>query len=575
MERVRTILRLLGGYAVFSCVAAILALPLAAEQAVENASFQDRVGTFPVEVSLAHNGVSTLDTGLIGRLYWDRTGAGGFGASVVSTGPPIADGTLSSYVSPEFLRVNAEFVDSPGEVAQAYGAELSGQVKASLLRYELGAGLLGGLLLMVVFRGAAPPVPRRAGARWARVMVRLGYLGVGVLATGLVAAGLFGRWDGTDPTGTSYPMPGVEKLAFSSPQTLEVAQQIQPFIVKNTTRIEERTKTYLDAAEANLDRELPLHAASLQPRDNERIVIAEADSQGSMVGTRVRSQVYPRLEDLLGDDAIILRTISGDVTSNGTIAERDFVRLESEASPDIPTVAVKGDHDTDTTVGQLRDYDLVAPDLETVEVGGLRVAGAADPAFKALFGGLVENPSGLSEEELGQQLREVVDPDEAVDVVLHQPRAAAGYLDIASMSVLAPSVGHETSPYDDGIADVPPGMVNIGHLHDASGPWVIWNTDSDEVTWTVVSQLGTSGGVEENPTFNRFSTPFSVPLKAVSVRLEYVNPDTGLQTGYASIAVATDGSVTVEDRVDVGLPGGEPGASDQFAALSGQQAPAG
>ena len=57
-------------------------------------------------------------------------------------------------------------------------------------------------------------------------------------------------------------------------------------------------------------------------------------------------------------------------------------------------MAVKGDHDTDTTVGQLRDYDLVAPDLETVEVGGLRVAGAADPAFKALFGALVENPSG-------------------------------------------------------------------------------------------------------------------------------------------------------------------------------------
>ena len=159
-------------------------------------------------------------------------------------------------------------------------------------------------------------------------------------------------------------------------------------------------------------------------------------------------------------------------------------------------------------------------------------------------------------------------------MILHQPRAAAGYLDIASTSVLAPSVGHETTPYDDGIADVPPGMVNIGHLHDASGPWVIWNTDGGEVTWTVVSQLGTSGGVEENPTFNRFSTPFSVPLKAVSVRLEYVNPDTGLQTGYASIVIATDGSVTVEDRVDVGLPGGEPGDPDQFAALSGQQAPA-
>jgi len=291
-----------------------------------------------------------------------------------------------------------------------------------------------------------------------------------------------------------------------------------------------------------------------------------------VVGTRVRRQLYPQLEDLLGDGTIILRTISGDITSNGTIAERNYVRLEAEAGQEIPTVAVKGDHDTDSTVGQLRDYDLVAPDLETVEVGGLRVAGAADPAFKALFGGLVQNPSGLSEEDLGRQLREVVDPDQAVDVLLHQPRAAAGYLDIASTSVLLPAVGHETTPYDDGIPDVPPGMVNIGHLHDPSGPWVIWNTDGDEVTWTVVSQLGTSGGVEENPTFNRFSTPYSVPLKAVSVRLEYVNPDTGLQTGYASIVIATDGSVVVEDRVDVGLPGGEPGDPVEVAAESAPSA---
>ena len=53
----------------------------------------------------------------------------------------------------------------------------------------------------------------------------------------------------------------------------------------------------------------------------------------------------------------------------------------------------------------------------------------------------------------------------------------------------------------------------MGHYHDPDGPWVVWNTDGDLVTWTVVSQLGTSGGVEENPTFNRFSTPFSTPLK--------------------------------------------------------------
>jgi hypothetical protein len=155
-------------------------------------------------------------------------------------------------------------------------------------------------------------------------------------------------------------------------------------------------------------------------------------------------------------------------------------------------------------------------------------------------------------------LREVVDDEldetDAVTVVLHQPRAAAGYLGIESTSELADLVGNERTPVDDGIPDLPPGMVTVGHLHDASGPWVIWNTDGDEVTWTVVSQLGTSGGVEESPTFNRFSTPFSVPLKDVGIRLAYVDADTGLQTGYASVVVDTSGQVTVVDRIDVGLP---------------------
>ena len=87
---------------------------------------------------------------------------------------------------------------------------------------------------------------------------------------------------------------------------------------------------------------------------------------------------------------------------------------------------------------------------------------------------------------------------------------------------------------------------------------MVWNTDGDEVTWTVVSQLGTAGGVEENPTFNRFSTPFSTPLKALDVQLQYLNRESGLQTGYLPIRFAVDGTATVGRRVDVGLPGGLP-----------------
>jgi hypothetical protein len=84
--------------AVFVCyalVAGLVCAPVAAERAVEGVRFQDRLGTVLVEVSLAHNGVSTLDTGILGRLYWNRTGFGGFGGLLRVTGPPEAGGTLS------------------------------------------------------------------------------------------------------------------------------------------------------------------------------------------------------------------------------------------------------------------------------------------------------------------------------------------------------------------------------------------------------------------------------------------------------------------------------------------------
>lgn len=559
--RLTGLLGLVRRFVGFGLLTAVLALPIALQQSVERAHFDDRLGTFPVTVSLAHNGQSTLDTGVAGKLYWQRTGLAGLGASLRSTGPPEAGGTVSSYVSPEFLQANAAFIDDPAQVARVYGEELRDRVLGNLLAAELVAAVAGGLAGVVMLlrsRGRTRGAQRRL-----RFTIPVGSFALLMTASLALAGGLFARWDGNEPVGKTYPMPGIEQLSFSSPQTREIAVQIEPFIQKNSDRIAERSAAYRAAALASAEAELPLYAEALRPREGEVVVLTEADPQGSQVATRMRTELYPLVLEMLGEDSVVLRTIAGDVTSNGTVAEEEFVEREARALPDVPLVAVKGDHDSDDTVGQLKDNEVQAPDLEIVEAGGLTVAGAADPAFKALFGGLITNPSGVTEAELGESLREVVDEEledaEPVTVVLHQPRAAAAYLGVTSTSGLDDLIGNETTPVEDGISDVPPGMVTIGHLHDASGPWVIWNTDGDEVTWTVVSQLGTSGGVEETPTFNRFSTPFSVPLKDVSIRLAYVNEESGLQTGYASVVVDTQGQVTVEDRVDVGLPGGQPG----------------
>ncbi|WP_183099296.1 hypothetical protein [Nocardioides pelophilus] len=545
--------RLAATFLAYGAVAALVSAPLAAERAVEAARFDDRIGTVPVEVSLTHNGVSTLDTGVLGSLYWEQTGAAGFGAEIRVTGAPEAGGTLSSYVSPRFVQANAAFVNDPGEVARAYGEELEQQFWRRFLWWELAALLVGGGVLTGVFRGR-PRFP--AGVRRpAAIALGTGAVALATAASVTAAAVLFDRWEGNVEVAETYPMPGVDGLSFSSPEALEVARQVQPFLEKNSSRIRARTAEYERAAEASLRIAFADRADDLAPQEGERIIIAEADPQGSLVGTAVRTTLYRLLVETLGAESFVMRTISGDITSNGTVAEAGFVEDEAAASGPIPTVAVKGDHDTDITVDQLIDNDVANPDFDPTDVDGIEVVAANDPAFKTLFGGLVINESGVSETELGAALRDEIDRSGAgpVVVLLHQPASVAGYLGVEDLDVLDDAAGRETSPYDDGIPDLPPGIINIGHLHDPAAPQVIWNTDGDEVTWTVVNQLGTSGGVEESPTYNRFSTPFSVPLKPVSVQLQYVDVGSGLQTGYATIELDTDGDVTVSERRDLGL----------------------
>lgn len=551
---VRDVVRIAVAFVAYGLVAAVVAAPVSLERAVEGVRFEDRLGSLPVEVSLAHNGVSTLDTGILGSLYWDRTGTAGFGASIRATGPPEAGATLSSYVDPAFLRLSTQFVNDPEEVSRVYGATLRDQLLRRFLRHEGGAFVTGGVLLTLVFRARAPFPSRPPGSRIVGVALAVAAATVASTAT---AAWLFDRWDGNAEIDQVHPMPGIEELSFSSPQTLEVARQVRPFVERNTERIRQRADAFIAAAEASSRVELAEHAAALRPRPGERIVVAEADPQGSLVGTAVRTRLYALLREDLGDDDLAMRTISGDVTSNGTVAEEGFVEEEADVIPTVATVAVKGDHDTATTLEQLADNDVVNPHFDVTEVAGLDVVGANDPAFKQLFGGLVVNTSGTSETELGSLLRQELDDadlDDPVIVLLHQPRSAAGYVGVDSVGDLDEAIGRESIPWDDGIPDLPPGIINVGHLHDAAPPRVIWNTDGDEITWTVLNQLGTSGGVEENPTFNRFSTPFSVPLKKMSMQLQYVDTGTGLQTGYASIEVATDGTVIVSERTDLGLP---------------------
>lgn len=555
--------------AVLGCIfaVALVAAPLALEQAVENVRFEDRLGTVPVEVTLCHNGFSKVETGVLGSLYWEQTGMLGFGACIRVTEPPEAGATLSSYVDQQFIQRNAELINDPEAVATAYGHAFQREFRREFLKTEALLTTLGLLILVAVrrpTRGVSDLTPwwgKRLGRRlapWPRVRAVVWpvlLVVIGTTASTAYAGHAFRVWPGSASVGTFYPLAGVDELSFSSPQTREIASQVQPFIQKNTERQRQRAREYEDDAAASFASALATRGALLVPRAGERVVIAEADPQGSFVGTAVRTRLYPSLLAAIGAKSVALRTISGDITSNGTVAEDGYVELEAQSLPDVPTVAVKGDHDSDRTVDQMKDHSIFVPDNDTAEVGGFRVTVANDPEFKTLFGGLITNESGVSEQEIGANLRaDVVDELDPGIVVVHQAAAAAGYLGIASLNDLAKTIGHETVPYDDGIPDVPPGTINVGHSHRSIGPFVIWNTDTDKVTWTVVDRLGTSGGVENSPTFNRFSAPLSIPLKPISVRLQYFDEKSGLQSGYATITIDPAGVAQISDRTDVGLP---------------------
>lgn len=544
---------------------AVVATPLALEQAVENVHFSDRLGTVPVEVSLCHNGFSKVDTGLLGSMYWEQTGMFGFGACVRVTEPPEAGSTLSSYVDQEFIQRNAALINDPDALATAYGHAFQREFRREFLKAEALLVALG-LLIVIAVSGAAgsertPWWGQRLARRWVpypdlrKIIWPVVLVVVGTTASTAYAGHAFRDWPGSADVGTVYDLPAVPELSFSSPQTREIASQVQPFIQKNTERQRERAQEYEDKAAASFADAIADRSASLVPKEGERVVIAEADPQGSFVGTAVRKRIYPTLLQAVGEKKVALRTIAGDITSNGTVAEDGFVEREADALPDVPTVAVKGDHDSDRTVEQLKDYGILNPDQETEEVGGFEVRVANDPEFKTLFGGSVTNDSGVTEVQIGQQLRkDVVDPTKAGIVVVHQAVAAAAYLGIDSLNDLESHAGRNTEPYDDGIPDVPPGTVDVGHSHRSIGPWVIWNTDTDKVTWTVVDRLGTSGGAENSPTFNRFSAPLSIPLKPIAMRLQYFDTGTGLQTGYVSITIDPDGVAAISERTDVGLP---------------------
>jgi hypothetical protein len=106
-----------------------------------------------------------------------------------------------------------------------------------------------------------------------------------------------------------------------------------------------------------------------------------------------------------------------------------------------------------------------------------------------------------------------------------------------------------TTPYDDDIRDLPAGAVFYGHWHRDVEPRVVWNSDG---TWTLVMELGTTGGAIDTPTLSAFSTPWSRPQQVATFPVVFLDQETRLVTGYQLYRFEPTGTVTIDPRVDMG-----------------------
>ena len=353
---------------VCALAAALIALPVAAERAVEQVRFNDHLGTFPVEVGLCHDGRSTLDTGLFGKVYWAQTGAFGFGAYARATGPPEAGGTLASYVDPKFIQANVALIDDPDRTVDAYAAELSLRPAPAPAARRAAGGRAG---RRAVCSCSCPGGPWTSVSRRRRLATTAALVVVATALSVGAAGGLFAAWDCNNPPGTVYTMPGRRPAVVREPRDARdrlagqaVHRQEHPADQGGGPRLRGRGHAQLHLGAGT--------AASGPAPPNRR---TSGDRRGRHAGQLRRC---PRAHGPVrgaGRVARPRRDLAAHHRRRRQLQRHrgrvGYIKAESKVGGDVPVAAVGGDHDSTRTWQQMADDGIELPDLDTVEVDGL------------------------------------------------------------------------------------------------------------------------------------------------------------------------------------------------------------
>ncbi len=543
-------------------VAGVLGAPLAVGWAVSHTSVRETVGITPTTFSLSLSGRSELRLGIAGTVYLPLSrGPVGVVVSVDGPGDPQAGGgDLASYVTPRMLQLYTSLFHDAGPAVQGYVDRLADELVRQLLVAELVLAGVGGaalLALVSLMPGMRDPGWRRSRAR------TTGAAAVAMLATSTLGVLQVVQVHGRAPVAAAaYPLPVLDGTVAAGSTTNSPLLRVLlggavPKVQALVRRQESQVRAYQQDAARGLEDQTVLMTG---PRAGEAAVLMQSDMHCNTSLIRLQKQVADLLRERFGPDVPALMGITGDLTTNGTAAEGGCIRREAAIAGDAPVAAVTGNHESDVSVSQMKDAGMTVLEGSSAEVGGVRVLGDRDPNRSELFGA-TRLRGTETQAEMGARLHDVAGEQPPGLLLVHEAYAAQAFIGVEGMTDFLDGRGSATEPYDDGVRDLPAAAVFYGHWHRAIEPRVVWNSDG---TWTLVMELDTSGGAIDTPTITHFSTPWSPPQQEASFPVVFLDRDSGLVTGYQLYRFATDGSVTVLPRVDVG----------DLAALAASRSPA-
>jgi hypothetical protein len=530
---------------------ALIVTPAVVGWAVASTTVREPIGVSPTTFTLTTAGHSELRLGIAGTIVVPRSrGPFGVVATVDGAADPEASSTdLAAYVSPRMLRLYTGLFHDPERAMQGYVDLLQRQLLHRLLSGELVAtAVLGSVFLLVRqlsgSRGRLLP-DRTVSAVGIVVLLLLTSAGAGLVQL---------RLDDSRDNATSadYALPGLEGTpaagaSTNSPVLRLLLEDAVSKIHKLVARQDKSVEAFRRRAETDLRQQSAAGAIAV-PRAGEHAVLMQSDMHCNETMIAVQRQVRRLLQEHFREGTLAAMAITGDLTTNGTPAEGACIRDEAEIAGGLPVVAVTGNHESQTSIEQMKDAGMDVLDQSRAKVDDISMLGAADPSRTELFGATALR-GDETEEDVGRKLYAAALADPPELVLVHEAYAVAPFVGTDDMVGFLDHRGSATRPYDDRVRDLPASAVLYGHWHRHVPPRVVWNSDK---TWTLVMELNTSGGAVAQPTLGHFSTPWSIPQQEASFPVLFLDKATGLVTGYQMFRFATDGTATIEPRVDVG-----------------------